>query len=112
MKKFVITLISVTVLSGCVEPVGNTSASFLNQADAPTYLNTQASGITSRKCLKPRTGGFGQLAPGCFVDTVFANQVAYPHDLTSPHTPGGTSPRTTAVASSEYLYGDAGSPTN
>lgn len=106
MIRIAICLTCLSTLTACVQPVGKTTASFLNQADAPIYLNTQATGITSRNCLKPRRGGFGSLPPGCFVDTVFANQVAYPHDLVSPHTPGPTSPTTTATAAASYLYGE------
>ena len=112
MKKTALITACLLGLSGCVEPVGSTNASFLNNADAPQYVLTQSGQPISTKCKGAQRGGFGTTPPGCLVDTAFANQVAYPHDMTSPHTPGSTSPRTTAQAASPYLYGEAGSPTD
>jgi len=108
MRKIALSLTAITLISGCVQPIGQSLGSSLNEAQSPTYINTQAAGTISRHCLKERRGGFGTLPPGCLVDTVFADQVAYPHDLTTPHTPGATSPRTTALAASPYLQGELG----
>ena len=96
----------VALLPACVAPVGTTTASVLNSADAPKYLATPSHRAISRNCLKSQRGGFGELPPGCMKDSAFANQVAYPHDLTDPHTPGPTSPRTSAIAAAPYYSGD------
>jgi|GEM_PF-5096166 len=105
MRQILAIALAGLTLSGCVAPIGDTRTSSLNEATAPTYITTQSQGVTSRHCLKAKRAGFGALPPGCLVDTAFANQVAYPHDLISPHTPGASHPRTTALAASPYLQG-------
>jgi len=112
MKKIALIAASLVGLSGCVAPVGQSSSSFLNKAQAPQYVLSGSGQPVSTKCKAARTGGFGTRPPGCTVDSIFADQVAYPHDLTSPHRPGSTTPHTTVQGASDYLFGDEAASAN
>ncbi len=111
MKRIGLGLVVVTGLAGCLGPVGQTTSSVLNNAQTPAYTSSPSQSVVPSHCLKYQRGGFGTRPPGCLKASVFADQVAYPHDLTHPHTPGPTTPRTVAEASTGYLQGTTGTQT-
>lgn len=97
-------LLVIASLAGCDYAAPTEGPSVVTQGTEPNYQISEDGSIKAASC--QRSTATGDVPSACAVDSVFAQQVRYPHDLVRPHTPGPGHTYPIARAAYEYIYGE------